>query len=126
MSSSPSLLFCFLNYGYCLAGKTDFCPLGLHRPYHHQSSASPISPTHSTPNHSPQTPREGSAVSIASDCSMATILSLLSPVYINRCVTGLWSPSSVLCRTEFDTPVFRKQCYISSKCLLYCKNAETL
>lgn len=36
---------------------------------------------------------------------------------ISRCVTGLWSPSSVLCRTEFDTPVFREQSYVSSKCV---------
>lgn len=62
----------------------------------------------------------------ASDGTVATILSLLNCVCINRCATGLVSSCLVLCRTELDAPVFRGQSYVSSKCVLHCENVETL
>lgn len=83
----------------------------------------PLTPPQTTVYH---TPGVGSAVITPSDCTMATILSLLSPFYINRCVTGVWNPSSVLSRTELDAPIFREQSYVLSKCLLHCENVETL
>lgn len=118
--------FYFNYYGYCLAGKTNFCPWAYADLTIISSQpvlSPPLTPPQTTVH---RTPGVGSAVITPSDCTTATILSLLSPFYINRCITGVWSPSSVLCRTELDAPIFREQSYVLSKCLLYCENVETL
>lgn len=59
-----------------------------------------------------------------SDCTMASILSLLVCVCINRCAAGWVTSWLVLCRTELDAPVFREQNVVSFKCLFRLRECQ--
>ena len=102
-SSLLLLFFSFCYHAYCLACEVNFWPLGCWKPYHYQSSASPVFPT---PTHfkpwSMIHLELGNWWPLLAITSWLQILSLLFYICISVCTAALLNPRSASTSQELS------------------------